>query len=147
VAGLAILVLPFAVPRAENAPTPVYPRSALEAAIPSGACVATDQASLLIAINRLSSSVPGCSLMVDATGTDYVLGRGRNGLTAGTVPAAETAWQQAFRSAQYVLLTPYQYLRVAWTPSLTRYFDANFTFVDGDWWPLVLYARNGQPGT
>jgi hypothetical protein len=63
------------------------------------------------------------------------------------VPAAETAWQQAFRSAQYVLLTPYQYLRVAWTPSLTRYFDANFTFVDGDWWPLVLYARNGQPGT
>jgi hypothetical protein len=146
-AGLAILVLPFAVPRAENAPTPVYPRSALEAAIPSGACVATDQASLLIAINRLSSSVPGCSLMVDATGTDYVLGRGRNGLTAGTVPAAETAWQQAFRSAQYVLLTPYQYLRVAWTPSLTRYFDANFTFVDGDWWPLVLYARNGQPGT
>jgi len=22
----------------------------------------------------------------------------------------------------------------------------NFTFVDGDWWPLVLYARNGQPG-
>jgi hypothetical protein len=149
-AGLAILVLPFAVPRAENAPTPVYPRSALEAAIPSGACVATDQASLLIAINRFGSSVPGCSLMVDATGTDYVLGRGRNGLTAGAVPAAEAAWQQAFRSAQYVLLTPYQYLRVAWTPSLTRYFDENFTFVDGDWWPLVLYARNGlpaQPGT
>jgi hypothetical protein len=128
----------------------VYPRSTLEAAIPSGACVATDQASLLIAINRFGSSVPGCSLMVDATGTDYVLGRGRNGLTAGAVPAAEAAWQQAFRSAQYVLLTPYQYLRVAWTPSLTRYFDENFTFVDGDWWPLVLYARDGtpaQPGT
>jgi alpha-1,2-mannosyltransferase len=146
-AGLAIIVLPLAVPRAENAPTPVYPRSTLEAAIPSGACVATDQASLLIAANRFDSSVPGCSLMVDATGTDYVLGQGRNGLTAGSVPAAEAVWQQAFRSAQYVLLTPYQYLRVAWTPSLTRYFDENFTYVDGDWWPLVLYARNGQPGS
>ena len=122
----------------------MYPRSALEAAVPSGACVATDQASLLIAINRFGSSAPGCSLMVDATGTDYVLGQGRNGLSAGAVPAAEAAWQQAFRTAQYVLLTPYQYLRVAWTPSLTRYFDANFTYVDGDWWPLVLYARNGQ---
>jgi hypothetical protein len=146
-AGLALLVLPFAVPRAENAPTPVYPRTTLEQAIPSGACVATDQASLLIAINRFDSAVPGCSLMVDATGTDYVLGRGRNGLTAGTVPAAEAVWRQALGSAQYVLMTPYEFLRVAWTPSLSSYFAANFTLVNGDWWPLLLYARHGQPGS
>ncbi|MGD0683821.1 MAG: hypothetical protein ABSA03_01775 [Streptosporangiaceae bacterium] len=145
-AGLVIVVLPFAVPRAENAPTPVYPVAAVKRVIPAGACVLTDQESLLIASDRFTSDVPGCSLMVDATGTDYVLGHGRNGLTAGRVPAVAAVWRAAFDAAQYVWLTPYNTLRIAWTPELEAYFHRNFTLARGPWAPLSLYVRNGLPG-
>jgi hypothetical protein len=142
-AGLVLVVLPLAVPWAENAPTPVYHTAEVQQIIPPGACVLTDQASLLIAIDRFSSSVPGCPLMVDATGTDYVLGKGRNGLTAGSVPAAAQVWRQAFAAAQYVWLTPQNYLRIAWTPALYGYFAEHFTLVPETSDPLLLYARNG----
>jgi hypothetical protein len=144
-AGLVIVALPFAVPRAENAPTPVYPAAAVQRVIPPGSCVLTDQSSLLIAADRFTSDVPGCSLMVDATGTDFVLGHGRNGLTAGRVPAVAAAWRQAFGAAQYVWLTPYNPVRIAWTPALRTYFRSHFVLVRGPWAPLSLYARRIQP--
>lgn len=136
-----IVALPFAVPRAENAPTPVYHTAAVRSVIPAGSCVLTDQASLLIAADRFTSNVPGCSLMVDATGTDYVLGHGRNGLTAGRVPAVAALWRQAFGAAGYVWLTPYNPVRIAWTPALRAYFRSHFVPVGGPWAPLRLYVR------
>jgi len=142
-AGLVMVVLPLALPWAENAPTPVYHTAEVQQIIPPGDCVLTDQASLLIAIDRFSSRVPGCPLMVDATGTDYVLAKGRNGLTAGTVPAATQVWRQAFGAAQYVWLTPQNYLRIAWTPALYRYFAQHFTLIPETSDPLLLYARDG----
>ena len=142
-AGLVLVVLPFAIPRAEDAPTPVFPTAAVSRVIPPGACVLTDQASLLIAAGRFSSGVPGCSLMVDATGTDFVLGQGRNGFTAGRVPAVAAAWRQAFGAAQYVLLTRYNARRIAWTPALRSYFTRHFALVPGPWAPLSLYIRKG----
>src|SRR6266568_4146974 len=142
-AGLVIVALPLAVPWAENAPTPVYPTAAAARVIPPRSCVLTDQASLLIAADRFASDVPGCSLMVDATGTDYVLGRGRNGLTAGRVPAVAAVWRQALGTAQYVWLTPYNAVRIAWTPALEAYFNSHFVLVQGPWAPLSLYARKG----
>ncbi len=101
----------------------------------------TDQASLLIAIGRFSSDVPGCPLMVDATGTDFVLGHGRNGLTAGSVPAVAAVWRQALGKAEYVWLTPYNAVRVGWTPALQAYFQSQFVPVNGPWAPLILYVR------
>jgi alpha-1,2-mannosyltransferase len=146
-AGLVMVALPLALPWAENAPTPVYPTAAAERVIPAGSCVLTDQASLLIAIDRFTSEVPGCSPMVDATGTDYVLGHGRNGLTAGRVPAVAAVWRQAFDAAQYVWLTPYNTVRIAWTPGLLAYFQRHFVPIQGPWAPLTLYARTGQRGS
>jgi hypothetical protein len=140
-AGLVIVALPLAVPWAENAPTPVYPTAAVQGVIPAGSCVLTDQASLLIATDRFTSDAPGCSLMVDATGTDFVLGGGRNGLTAGSVPAVAAVWRRAFGAAQYVWLTPYNMVRIAWTPALEAYFYRHFVPVQGPWEPLSLYAR------
>jgi hypothetical protein len=142
-AGLVLVVLPFAVPRAEDAPTPVYRVTAVQRVIPPGACVLTDQASLLIAANRFTSDVPGCSLMVDGTGTDFVLGHGRDGFSAGSVPAVAAVWRQAFGAAQYVLLTPVNARRIAWTPALRSYFRRNFVLVRGSWPPLSLYVRRG----
>jgi hypothetical protein len=103
--------------------------------------VATDQASLLIALDRFYSSVPGCSVIVDGTGTSYALGHGQVALDAGRVPAVAALWRQAFGKASYVLLTDYNVNRIAWTPQLRAYFASNFTRVSGHWSPLELYAR------
>jgi Glycosyltransferase family 87 len=142
-AGLAFLVLPFAAGSAESSPTPTYASAlpALERVIPPGACVATDQVSLLIAADRFYSSVPGCPVLVDGTGTAYALGHGQTAPMAGRVPAVAAVWRQAFAAAHYVLLTSYNQDRIAWTPQLRAYFRANFTQVSGNWSPLTLYVR------
>jgi hypothetical protein len=144
-AGLVLVALPLAVPRAENAPSPTYQRpvTAIERAIPPGACVLSDQVSLLISANRLISTIPGCPVVVDGTGTSYALGHGRSALTTGTVPAVAAVWRRAFSAAQYVCLTPYNRLRIAWTPQLKAYLHRHFTLASGRWAPLQIYVRNG----
>ncbi len=143
VAGLVLLVLPLAAPGADYSPTPTYADAlpAIDRVIPAGACVLSDQASLLIALDRFDTSVPGCSVMVDGTGTSYALGHGQSALTAGRVPAVAALWQQGFDAASYVLLTSYNPYRIAWTPQLKAYFSGHFTRVSGDWAPLELYVR------
>ena len=142
-AGLVLLALPLAAPGADYSPTPTYVDAlpAIDRVIPPGACVATDQASLLIALDRFGSSVPGCSVIVDGTGTSYALGNGQSALSAGRVPAIAALWRQAFGKASYVLLTSYNADRIAWTPQLRAYFAGNFTRISGHWAPLELYAR------
>jgi hypothetical protein len=144
VAGAAILVLPVAVPGPDSSPTPTYASAltAVERVIPPGACVATDEMALLISADR-TSSARGCPAVVDGTGTSYVLGQGRSAATARSVPAVTAVWQQAFRAARYVLLTPYNGNRIAWTPQLRAYLRDNFAAVSGNWAPLQLYARHG----
>jgi glycosyl transferase family 87 len=96
--------------------------------VPPGACVATDQASYLLLANRFTSSVPGCSQMVDGLGTDLALSGGRRPDSgAGKVPAVAAAWHHAFSEAGYVLLSNKNNLRIPWTPRLMLYFDTNFT--------------------
>jgi Glycosyltransferase family 87 len=142
VAALTIIVLPIAVPQAENSPTPTYAAAvaAVTRVILPGSCVVSDQASLLISANRFVSSVPGCSEMVDGFGTSYALG-GRGAQTAGTVPAVAATWLRAFGAAQYVLLTRYNPMRIAWTPALRAYLRGNFVSVNGPWAPLTVYVR------
>jgi hypothetical protein len=142
-AALAFLVLPFAAGGAESSPTPTYASAlaALERVIPPGACVLSDQASLLISADRFYSAAPRCADLVDGTGTSYALGNGQSALTAGRVPAVAAVWRQAFGAAHYVLLTSYNQYRIAWTPQLRSYFRDNFARVSGNWAPLTLYVR------
>jgi hypothetical protein len=144
-AGLVLLVLPLAVPGAEDSPTPTYADAlpAIERVIPPGACVLSDQASLLISANRFVSSAPGCPVIVDGTGTSYALGHGQSPFTSGRVPAVAALWRQAFGAARYVLLTSYNSNRIAWTPRLRTYFLDNFARMSGKWAPLTLYVRKG----
>jgi hypothetical protein len=144
-AGLVLLVLPLAVPGAEDSPTPTYADAlpAIARVIPPGACVLSDQASLLISAKRFISSAPGCSVIVDGTGTSYALGHGQSPSTSGRVPAVAELWRQAFGAARYVLLTSYNSNRIAWTPRLRTYFLDNFARVSGKWAPLTLYVRKG----
>lgn len=144
-AGLIIVVLPLAVPRAENSPSPTYqgPVAAIGRALPPGACVLSDQVSLLVSASRLVSDRPGCPVVVDGTGTSYALAHGQSALTSGQVPAVAAVWRHAFGAAQYICLTPYNRLRIAWTPQLTGYLHSHFRLAAGPWSPLQLYVRNG----
>jgi hypothetical protein len=114
--------------------------SQAERLIPAGSCVATDQVSYTIAINRFVSSAAGCSLMVDGVGSDYALSNGHNGLTrAGSTPAVEALWMSALRAAHYVWLTGQADRRIPWTPQLLVYFHDHFVALTHgpDW----LYVR------
>jgi len=127
----------------EYAGVPASEIAAVKRLIPPGACVATDQVSFTIAVDRLVSTVPGCSLMVDGVGTDYALSNGRNAQSgAGSSPAVAAAWMSAFRAAKYAWLTSEAYRRIPWTPQLRAYFDSHFTpLLKGD---NPLYIRTGH---
>ena len=145
-AGLAIVVAAVTQFRAESAGGSVLgpaPR-AIDRIIPPGACVLTDQVSMTILANRFYSDVPGCSQMVNSTGTDLALSHGRRPSDgAGYVPAVAAVWQQAFSHAQLVLLSPINGDRVAWTPALRAYFTANFVKLGSHWKYVALYKRKG----
>lgn len=145
VAGLVIVALPLALPGAEDSPTPTYSRAlpAVERVIPPGACVVSDQASVLISADRFRAAGPGCPVIVDGTGSSYALAGGRSPADAGSVPALARLWRQAFGAARYIVLTPANRNRIAWSPALETYFRASFVRLRGDWPPLSVYARAG----
>ncbi|HWM96391.1 MAG TPA: hypothetical protein VNO54_04980, partial [Streptosporangiaceae bacterium] len=115
--------------------------------IPPGSCVATDEVSFLILANRFVTAVPGCSPMVDGTGTDLALSRGGTpGTGAGRNPAVAAAWRQEFAHAQYAWLSAYSHRRIAWSPALRAYFDSHFAPVMSDRRGDVLYQRQRSGG-
>jgi Glycosyltransferase family 87 len=146
-AGAALVALTVLQGVAEGHDASGVPASeiaAVQRLIPPGACVATDQVSYTIAINRFVSAVPGCSLMIDGVGTDYALSNGRNGQTgAGSSPAVAAAWLAEFRAAGYAWLTTEEARRIPWTPALMAYFRSHFVPLTGG--PDGLYIRSPHP--
>ena len=129
------------------APTGPGSIAAFARPIPPGACVATDEVSFLILANRFVTAVPGCSPMVDGTGTDLALSRGGTpGTGAGRNPAVAAAWRQEFAHAQYAWLSAYSHRRIAWSPALRAYFDSHFVPVMSDSRGDVLYRRQRSGG-
>jgi Glycosyltransferase family 87 len=146
-AALAIVVLAVLQVFGESheySGVPASEISAVQRLIPPGACVATDQVSFTIAIDRFVSTVPDCSLMIDGVGTDYALSSGRNGQTgAGSSPAVEAAWMSAFGAARYAWLTSEADRRIPWTPQLRGYFDGHFRLLLKGSNPLYVRSRPG----
>jgi hypothetical protein len=129
------------------APTGPGSIAAFARPIPPGSCVATDEVSFLILANRFVTAVPGCSPMVDGTGTDLALSRGGTpGTGAGRNPAVAAAWRQEFAHAQYAWLSVYSHRRIAWSPALRAYFDSHFVPVMSDSRGDVLYRRQRSGG-
>lgn len=124
--------------------------SAIDRLSRPGDCVLTDQVSYTVAADRFVSDVPGCSLVDDGIGADLALSHGRTPSSgAGSVPAVAAMWSDAFRHAQFVMLSGRSVKRVAWTPALTAYFHDHFrlVFTDSRHDPDQLYARtNPGPG-
>jgi hypothetical protein len=145
VAALTIAVLAGLQTASESTEASGVPAAEITQAqhlIPPGACVATDQVSYTIAINRFVSSTPGCTLMVDGVGSDYALS-GHNGLSiTGRNAAVEQLWLSAFRSARYLWLTSQADKRIPWTPALLVYLNSHFSLLNAtaegpDW----IYVR------
>jgi hypothetical protein len=145
-AGLAITV--FALNQAAFEARQAMPWAAVPARvdqiIPPGACVATDQVSMLLLANRFSPVQPGCPHMLDGLGSDLAFSGGlKPGTGAAGVPAVQALWREQFSRARFVWLSFNAYRRVAWTPQLRAYLAAHFTPVLRHGWHDTLYARRG----
>jgi alpha-1,2-mannosyltransferase len=129
-AALAIVIMAgyqYGWERGQVAKLPLSVTARAQRLIPPGACLLADEMSFAVMTNRLTSDVPGCSLLLDATGTNYALSHGRDPETgAARYPALDAVWTYAFDHAQYVWLSGLNKHRVAWTPQLTSYFDSHF---------------------
>jgi len=127
VAILAMTVVQF---RWESNDTPHLRLSVITSArrlIPPGSCLLADEVSFSVMTDRLVSDVPGCSLLLDATGTNYALSHGRDPETgAARYAKVDAVWTYAFDHAQYVWLSGLNHHRVAWTPRLRSYFQGHF---------------------
>jgi len=129
------------------APTGPGSIAAFARPIPPGSCVATDEVSFLILANRFVTNVPGCSPMVDGTGTDLALSRGGTpGTGAGRNPAVAAAWRQEFAHARYAWLSANSRRRIAWSPALRAYFNSHFVPVMSNGRGDVLYRRQRSGG-
>jgi hypothetical protein len=129
VTAVALAVVTIAQVRFETAvPRLIGPiPAAVDRLIPPGACVLTDQVSVTLAANRFESTDPRCPQMVDTLGTTLALSHGLKPSTgAAKVPAVNAAWNQAFASAQYVILSGTSARRVPWTPQLKGYLASHF---------------------
>jgi hypothetical protein len=146
-AGLAILVMAVVQFGWEANNAPHLRLSVVTQAqrlIPPGSCLLADEVSFAVMANRLVSDVPGCSLLLDATGTNYAYSHGRDPETgAARYARVDAVWTYAFDHAQYVWLSGLNNHRVAWTPQLRTYFQSHFTQILRAGNAGALYRRIG----
>jgi hypothetical protein len=100
--------------------------------IPSGSCVVSDEASLVIAADRFVGMRPGCPDIIDALAATLVVSHGvsvQGG--ASTRPDVVAQWKTWLGDADYVWLSPAHgsRRRIPWTPALSDWFNANFVKV------------------
>jgi len=131
--------------RIESQLSPVVEPSAITAVqriIPPGACVVSDNVSLLLLANRFVSDVPGCSVIDDGLGTDLALSHGLTPVTgAGAVPAVARVWRQAFSHAGFIWFSGHSWRRIAWSSSLLGYFRMDFRPILTDQFGDTVYQR------
>ena len=115
------------------------PKKMADAVIPKGACVVSDQVSLLVASNRFYSTKGGCPRLLDPFGTALALSGGRT-VDGGAAQSAGVVsyWLSALDRAQYVWLTPQNARRIPWTAVTRSYFDSHFK---------TIFASGSELGT
>jgi hypothetical protein len=128
-AGAAVLQIAEVTPLRTPAGT-----AAFEDLIPPGACVVSDQVSLLISANRFEASKPGCPVVIDSLATTLVLTQGTSiqGGANSDHPAI-AQWRKILEKAQYVWLSPNHWRRLPWPPYEERWFREHFKQI----WPAT----------
>jgi hypothetical protein len=127
-AAFAVVIAAIAVIQvAEVAPAGVTTSAATGRLIPKGACVVTDETSVVISADRFASPGAGCSDVIDALATTLVLSHGVS-VQAGAAKSAPVvaAWQAILGRSDYVWLSGGNARRIPWTPALKAWFNANF---------------------
>jgi hypothetical protein len=107
----------------------VTPLGWVNAAVPSGSCVVTDDAYLTLATDRFSASSGGCPEQVDAYGTWGVAYPSDPPPPIASVPKLTYQWAQMMSASDYVLLDSWTNDFVPWTRALDAWFHQNFTLV------------------
>ena len=128
-------------------PSRAYAAAVLDAAVPAGACVVSDDAAVLVLADRFTSRVAGCSQLVDTYGTTISSDGGYSPRSSeATHSPAVAAWRQVFAHADYVVLTQRNYsrVRIPWNGSLRRYLQQHFRTVVSE--PLTVLARRSSGG-
>jgi hypothetical protein len=101
-----------------------------------------------ITANRFVNSRAGCPTVDDGTGANFALSHGLAAETgAGRLPQVAAMWRSALTHADYLWFTSLYNHRIAWTPALRAYVDANFVRVRPDVSKFRLYVRKGFPGS
>jgi hypothetical protein len=139
----AVLLLPGDITYANTFVSGAYdPEPTVASQVPAGACVVFDEAGILIDSNRFPSSKAGCPDIADAFGlwlTD------NNGIPPPGQPSDTfvAEWQSWLEQADYVVLSVPRSDYLPWTPSLTSWFNANYSLVASQ--PHVyVYRRTAQ---
>jgi hypothetical protein len=99
----------------------------IDARVPAGSCVVSNDPEVLVLAGRFSDLPAGCPYLVDPAGIEKVAGSPPFGQDNASV---ESQWQQVFSSARYVVVAPVG-ARIPFSPDLRRYFVHNFVLVEG----------------
>lgn len=96
---------------------------AIEADVPAGSCVISNDAEVLLLAHRLAELPAGCPYLVDPTGIE---------LAAGSPPLGNASvvsqWEQLLSAARYVVIAP-DGPGIPFSPALRKYFDQNFVII------------------
>lgn len=109
-----------------SAPVPDPSRLA-RGVIPKGACVVSDEVSLLIESNRFYASSANCPVLIDSYGSALALS---GGLTidggASQSTAVDRFWLSKMKSAEYLWLSPQNRRRLGWSSGNLQYLKSHF---------------------
>ncbi len=100
----------------------------IASAVPAGACVLTDETSLVISADRFEAAQPGCPVVIDSLASTLVFTHGvsiQGG--ADNDKAAVAQWRAIFAKARYVWLSPNHTRRFPWPDYEIAWFNAHFT--------------------
>ncbi len=117
----------------------------VDALVPAGACVLTDDPEFTMEVNRFTANSSRCPQVVDSFGTTTTISLNRTSHVGEAKAAA--LWLSYFRRAQYLMLSQASQTRMVWTPKLEAYVYAHFTLVTESPWlilkrsPTVLVGK------
>lgn len=116
--------------------------TAIAAAVPLGACVLSDNPSLLLTADRFLTANGRCPFLLDSFGTWLAVDpRNLPGDHRPPPPALVALWRGLFAGADYVVLDAQHTFRVPWTPALDRAFQADFRRLPLPPADLPVYVR------
>lgn len=111
------------------APAPVPSRLA-QGVIPKGACVVSDEVSLLIESNRFYANSANCPVLIDSYGAALSLSGGLTidgGASHSTV--VDKFWLSEMKGAKYLWLSPQNQRRLGWSSGNLLYLKSHFVEV------------------